>query len=191
MAERGLNIQNVKDKTTLSRTTISNLYNNIGSGIQFGTLRELCELLKCQPGDLLTYIEIDPNFKALTEDPEISIEKSTSIDEDGNSHEYTSSIKTKIKCNCSLKYEGTSNEFIFFVEVKFGLDENKEIDNMDIGISPHFEFTLSHLKMPPYAEGYMKDKLEYFLIDWAYNSAYSSEIEGTTAMLLNYYLLLD
>lgn len=57
MAERELNIQNVKDQTTLSRTTISNLVNNYSKGIQFDTLAQLCTLLNCTPGDLFSYRE--------------------------------------------------------------------------------------------------------------------------------------
>ncbi|MCC2249101.1 helix-turn-helix transcriptional regulator [Virgibacillus sp. AGTR] len=57
MAERQLNIQQIKDKTTLSRTTISNLYNNKGAGVRFSTISQLCKLLNCQPGDLFRYQE--------------------------------------------------------------------------------------------------------------------------------------
>ncbi|WP_449623197.1 helix-turn-helix domain-containing protein, partial [Robertmurraya sp. Marseille-Q9965] len=38
MAEKNLNIQKVKDNTSFSRTTISNLYNNYGSGVHYDTL---------------------------------------------------------------------------------------------------------------------------------------------------------
>lgn len=52
MAERGLNIQKIKDNTTLSRSTISKLVNNSGYGVQFDTVRQLCELLRCSVSDL-------------------------------------------------------------------------------------------------------------------------------------------
>lgn len=57
MAERGLDIQNVKYQTTLSRTTISSLINNNSAGIRFDTMLELCTLLKCTPGELFSVRE--------------------------------------------------------------------------------------------------------------------------------------
>lgn len=190
MAERGLNIQKVKDQTTLSRTTISNLYNNLGSGIQFGTLLELCELLKCKPGDLLSYIEIVPNFEVMTEKPEFLVEKDTHIvDDDGNGHEYISSIKTDLKFYCLLKYEGFTCDFIFNVEVRYGIDNEKNINNLDVGISPDFDYTLSNLKMPPHVEGYVNDKLDDFLLDWV-SSYFYEEIDGATNMFIDHHTLL-
>lgn len=55
MAERKLNIQNLKDLTTLSRTTISNLFNNNAVGVRYETLVQLCDALNCTPGDLFSY----------------------------------------------------------------------------------------------------------------------------------------
>ncbi|MFK4167678.1 helix-turn-helix domain-containing protein [Paenibacillus lautus] len=52
MAERKLNIQDVANKTGLSRTTISALVNENGKGIQFDTLETLCYFLKIDPGEL-------------------------------------------------------------------------------------------------------------------------------------------
>lgn len=54
MAERKMNIQDVADRTGLSRTTISALYNESAKGIQFKTLRSLCELFDVSPDQIIT-----------------------------------------------------------------------------------------------------------------------------------------
>ena len=186
MAERGLNIQKVKDQTTLSRTTISNLYNNFGSGIQFGTLLELCELLKCQPGDLLTYIEVVPNFEVLSEKPELLIEEDThTVDEDGNGYDYVSSIKTDLNLYCLLRYEGRKYDFTFKVEVKYGIDENKHVNKLDLGTSADFEDSLNGLKLPPHVIDHIDEELCNFLIDWGHDYFSGEEIEGITHMTIN------
>lgn len=196
MAERGLNIQKVKDQTTLSRTTISNLYNNIGSGIQFGTLRELCELLKCQPGDLFTYVDFSQELEVLTEKPYVTMEEDTHVvDDEGNGYDYVSSIKTELNIRCKLKYEGNIQEFNFQLEVKYGINEKKEINSLDVGISPKYDFTFNKLLLPSHIENFVEvsaqDKLDEFLINWGYHSYYGKEIEGTTNIRINHYMLLD
>ncbi|WP_046179234.1 helix-turn-helix domain-containing protein [Domibacillus tundrae] len=191
MAERGLNIQKVKDQTTLSRTTISNLYNNLGSGIQYGTLLELCELLKCQPGDLLTYVDIDANFELLTENPLLDVEEDIHVvDEEGNGIEYVSSMKTELSIRCKLRYEGDTHEINFQAEIKYGINEKKEIESLDVGISPHFEYKLYELKLLPYVEGYISDELDNFLINWGHDSFYGEEIEGISSVSIHHYTLL-
>lgn len=61
MAEYNYSIKDVHEKTKLSRTTISNLYNNYSDGIKIETLERLCDLFNCTPNDLLkiTYINFD------------------------------------------------------------------------------------------------------------------------------------
>jgi putative transcriptional regulator len=55
MGEKRYNIQAVKDKTGLSRGTISNLYHDNMQRVDYETLSKLCELFKCSVGDLLEY----------------------------------------------------------------------------------------------------------------------------------------
>lgn len=69
LAERGLSIKEVHEKTKLSRTTISNLVNNIGGGVQSATLNQLCMFLKITPGDFFDYCPFDLSFTL--EDAEI------------------------------------------------------------------------------------------------------------------------
>lgn len=190
MAEQGLNIQNVKDQTRLSRTTISNLYNNSGTGIQFGTLKQLCELLKCQPGDLISYIEIVPTFEVTTEKPDFSMEKDTHIADDGNGYDYVSSIKTDLKFYCLLKYEGFTCDFIFQVEVKYGIDEKKNMHSLDFGTSLDFNDALSNLKLPPDVSEYVRDILADFLIDWGRDWFLGEEIERVAIETIDHYISL-
>ena len=53
MGEKRYNIQDVYDKTGLSRGTISNLYHDKMQRIDFQTLEKLCDLFECSVGDLL------------------------------------------------------------------------------------------------------------------------------------------
>lgn len=53
MGEFSYSIKDVHERTNLSRTTISNLYNGYSDGIKFDTLEKLCELFSCTPNDLI------------------------------------------------------------------------------------------------------------------------------------------
>ncbi len=55
MGEKRYNIQDVYEKTKLSRTTISNLYHDKMQRIDNETLNKLCELFECSVGDILEY----------------------------------------------------------------------------------------------------------------------------------------
>jgi putative transcriptional regulator len=56
MAKHKMNIQDVHEKTGLSRTTISKLYNEESTTIAFETISKLCKLFNCDVDDLL-YLE--------------------------------------------------------------------------------------------------------------------------------------
>ena len=56
MGEKKLNIQKLSDISGLSRTTISNLYHENVSRLDFETLESLCKALECKAGDLIEYI---------------------------------------------------------------------------------------------------------------------------------------
>jgi len=53
MAKHKMNIQDVSDATGLSRKSISKLYNETSVQITFEVIGKLCNLFKCEPGDLL------------------------------------------------------------------------------------------------------------------------------------------
>lgn len=56
MGQRKFSIQDVHEKTKLSRTTISNLYNENTTQVNYNTILKLCELFECRVGELF-YLE--------------------------------------------------------------------------------------------------------------------------------------
>ena len=56
MAKHKMNIQDVSNDTGLSRKSISKLYNETSVQITFEVIGKLCQLFKCEPGDIL-YLE--------------------------------------------------------------------------------------------------------------------------------------
>ena len=57
MGENRYTMQNVHEKTGLSRATISNLYHDRMERIDFTTLSRLCELFECTTAEILEYTE--------------------------------------------------------------------------------------------------------------------------------------
>ena len=55
MGQSRYNIQDVYEKTGLSRGTISNLYHDKMQRVDYETLSKLCELFDCSVGQLLEY----------------------------------------------------------------------------------------------------------------------------------------
>ena len=53
MAQHKMNIKDVHEKTGLSRTTISKMYNETSTTISFETIEKLCDLFNCDVQDLL------------------------------------------------------------------------------------------------------------------------------------------
>ena len=53
MGSKRYSIQDVHEKTGLSRNTVSNLYNDKASRIDYATIDKLCALFECQVKDLL------------------------------------------------------------------------------------------------------------------------------------------
>ncbi|MBT2569852.1 helix-turn-helix transcriptional regulator [Planococcus sp. ISL-110] len=189
MAQRGLNIQKVKDQTTLSRTTISNLYNNLGSGIQFGTLIELCELLNCKPGDLLSYIQMEMDFKVDAERG-YSVREDTLVDEKGNEREYVSEIQIDLNMNTSLLYEGKKDNLEFEVYVEYHLDEKKEMSSIVVASSADLDKSLDNLVIP-HAKEYFLEELSDYLINWGHDRFYGNEIEGISNLSVNHGFLIE
>ena len=56
MGRNRLSIQDVHEKTKLSRTTVSNLYNDKATRIDYETIEKLCLLFDCEVAELL-YID--------------------------------------------------------------------------------------------------------------------------------------
>ena len=55
MGEKRYNIQDVFEKTGISRSTISDLYHDKKQRIDYNTLDKLCELFECSASDLLEH----------------------------------------------------------------------------------------------------------------------------------------
>lgn len=51
-----MTIQDVHEKTGLSRNTVSDLYHENVKLIRFDTIERLCELFNIQPGELLEWV---------------------------------------------------------------------------------------------------------------------------------------
>lgn len=171
MAERGLNIQNVKDQTTLSRTTISNLYNNYGSGIQFDTLTQLCTLLKCTPGDLFTFVNLSVSFEDISTDLKVDMMSKNQIKDpsewEGGNYAYRA--KSKFLINLMLKYEGELLVFDFEVDTSVLFNKLKQIIFKDILISDEFHLNLDNVKAPVYVIDYIEEQFDKFLSECIHN----------------------
>ena len=53
MGMKRMTIKEVHEKTKLSRTTISNLYSDKATRIDFETIAKLCDLFQCEVNELL------------------------------------------------------------------------------------------------------------------------------------------
>lgn len=55
LAERDMTLAELADRTGITVANLSILKNGRARAIRFTTLTKLCEVLHCQPGDLLSY----------------------------------------------------------------------------------------------------------------------------------------
>lgn len=55
LEERGMTLVELADKVGITNVNLSILKNNRAKAIRFSTLSKLCEVLGCQPGDLLSF----------------------------------------------------------------------------------------------------------------------------------------
>jgi putative transcriptional regulator len=55
LAERGMTLTELADKVGVTIVNLSILKNGRAKAVRFSTLTKLCEVLDCQPGDLLGY----------------------------------------------------------------------------------------------------------------------------------------
>lgn len=53
LAERGMTLSELAEQVGLTYANLSILKNNHARAVRFSTLTRLCEVLECQPGDLL------------------------------------------------------------------------------------------------------------------------------------------
>lgn len=55
LAQRGMTLTELADRVGITIVNLSILKNGHARAIRFSTLARLCRVLRCQPGDLLTY----------------------------------------------------------------------------------------------------------------------------------------
>jgi putative transcriptional regulator len=57
MAKRKMNVTELANQVGITMANISILKNGKAKAIRFSTLEKICEVLSCQPGDILEYRE--------------------------------------------------------------------------------------------------------------------------------------
>ena len=57
MAKRKIKLNELSDRVNITEANLSILKNNKAKAIRFSTLEALCEVLECQPADLLEFRE--------------------------------------------------------------------------------------------------------------------------------------
>jgi putative transcriptional regulator len=60
LGDKKLKMSEVSRKTGIGTSTLLRFYHERSDGIRFDVLEKLCEFLDCQPGDLLVYINDNP-----------------------------------------------------------------------------------------------------------------------------------
>lgn len=55
LEERGMTLAELADRVGVTHVNLSILKNGRARAVRFTTLTRLCEVLECQPGDLLSY----------------------------------------------------------------------------------------------------------------------------------------
>lgn len=55
MEEKKISLQDLADRVGITQANLSKIKNNKVNAIRFSTLNKICEVLDCQPGDLLEY----------------------------------------------------------------------------------------------------------------------------------------
>jgi putative transcriptional regulator len=59
LAKRKMSMNELSERVGITLANLSILKNNKGKAIRFSTLDVICEVLECQPGDLLEYVKED------------------------------------------------------------------------------------------------------------------------------------
>ncbi len=61
MAKRKISLGDLADKVGITQANLSILKNGKAKAIRFSTLEKICEVLDCQPSDILEYKKEDEN----------------------------------------------------------------------------------------------------------------------------------
>ncbi|MFR3683478.1 MAG: helix-turn-helix domain-containing protein [Enterococcus sp.] len=57
LAQRKMSVSELSEKVGITLANVSILKNNRAKAIRFSTLDKICEVLECQPGDIIKYQE--------------------------------------------------------------------------------------------------------------------------------------
>lgn len=63
MAKRKMKLQDLAREIGITQANLSILKTNKARAIRFSTLEDICRVLKCQPGDILEYVEDDTSTR--------------------------------------------------------------------------------------------------------------------------------
>ncbi len=63
MAKRKIGVTELAREIDLTMANLSILKNNKAKAVRFTTLDALCKALRCQPGDILEYVEDDDEIR--------------------------------------------------------------------------------------------------------------------------------
>ena len=55
MVERKISLNDLAEKVGISNVNLSKIKNNKVTAIRFSTLEAICDVLDCQPGDILAF----------------------------------------------------------------------------------------------------------------------------------------
>lgn len=61
MADRKMSLNELSEKVGVANVNLSKLKNGHVSAIRFSTLEAICDVLDCQPGDILEYYRDETN----------------------------------------------------------------------------------------------------------------------------------
>jgi putative transcriptional regulator len=59
MADRKMSLNELAERVGISNVNLSNIKTGKISAIRFSTLNAICSTLKCQPGDILEFVDDD------------------------------------------------------------------------------------------------------------------------------------
>ncbi|MDG0871725.1 helix-turn-helix transcriptional regulator [Paenibacillus thiaminolyticus] len=56
-----MSVTELSEKVGITMANLSILKNGKAKAVRFSTLEKICEVLDCQPGDILEYVQEDPS----------------------------------------------------------------------------------------------------------------------------------
>jgi putative transcriptional regulator len=62
LAKRKMQLKDLSEKVDISVVNLSILKQGKGKAMRFTTLDSICKALDCQPGDILEYVNDEPNL---------------------------------------------------------------------------------------------------------------------------------